>query len=59
MDDGESIQEGLSEGAYYYLTKPVHHQLLLSVIQSALEAIETVRHCKQFIKFRNRMYIFK
>jgi len=36
MDDGDSVQEGLSAGAYYYLTKPVHHQLLLTVIESAL-----------------------
>lgn len=31
------VQEGLSAGAYYYLTKPYEHDILLSILRAALE----------------------
>lgn len=37
FDDVERIREGLSAGAYYYLTKPVQPTLLMAVVQAALE----------------------
>lgn len=36
MDDTASIREGLAAGAYYYLTKPLDPQLLLAVVEAAL-----------------------
>lgn len=35
--DKESIREGLAQGAYYYLTKPFQAEVLLAVVQAALE----------------------
>ncbi|MBD9357214.1 ATP-binding response regulator [Methylomonas albis] len=35
--DKQSIQEGLSQGAYYYLTKPIQPEVLLAVINAALQ----------------------
>lgn len=31
------VQEGLAAGAYYYLTKPYEHDVLLSILRAALE----------------------
>ncbi len=52
--DKQSIQEGLSQGAYYYLTKPVQPEILLAVINAALEQsrelaamLETVSRAEQ------------
>ena len=36
LADKENMQQGLSEGAFYYLTKPLDMGLVQSVIQSAL-----------------------
>jgi DNA-binding response OmpR family regulator len=36
MGEVENIREGLSQGAYYYLTKPVNARLLLAVVSAAL-----------------------
>lgn len=35
--DAASIQEGIAAGAYYYLTKPLQPQLLLTVVNAALK----------------------
>ncbi|MDT4290933.1 response regulator [Methylomonas sp. MO1] len=35
--DKKSIQEGLSQGAYYYLTKPIQPEILIAVINAALQ----------------------
>lgn len=35
-DDIDSIREGLSAGAYYYLTKPLEPKLFLAVVDAAL-----------------------
>lgn len=35
--DKTSIQQGLSQGAYYYLTKPFQPEVLLAVVDAALE----------------------
>lgn len=40
QDDVESVKEGLAAGAYYYLPKPLHPELLMAVIHAAL----TQRH---------------
>lgn len=36
LGDQESIREGLAEGAYYYLTKPLQAEVLLAVVQAAV-----------------------
>lgn len=36
-DDKESIREGLSRGAYYYLTKPLKAEVLVAVVNAALQ----------------------
>ncbi len=35
-DSAENIREGISEGAFYYLTKPVDRALLLSIVRAAV-----------------------
>lgn len=52
--DKTSIQEGLSQGAYYYLTKPFQPEVLLAVVNAALqqrreqrEMLESVRRAEQ------------
>jgi DNA-binding response OmpR family regulator len=35
--DTASVREGLEEGAYYYLTKPFQTELMLSVVQAAVQ----------------------
>ena len=36
-DSTEAIREGLAAGAYYYLTKPIQPELMLAVVDAALE----------------------
>jgi CheY-like chemotaxis protein len=56
--DKMSIQEGLSQGAYYYLTKPIQPEILLAVINAALqqsqelqEMLENVSRVEQSLTF--------
>lgn len=37
LDDTENIRMGLQEGAYYYLTKPFDPEVLLSIVNAALQ----------------------
>lgn len=46
MNDAESILEGLSAGAYYYLTKPVHAKLLLAVVAAALNQVREAQEMR-------------
>ncbi|MEI6558114.1 MAG: response regulator [Rhodospirillaceae bacterium] len=52
--DQDSIREGLDQGAYYYLTKPLQEEVLLAVVKAALqqgrelrEMVETVRRAER------------
>lgn len=52
--DQDSIREGLAEGAYYYLTKPFQPEVLLAVVNAALqqsrefrEMVESVRRAER------------
>lgn len=45
--DRESIREGLAQGAYYYLTKPFEAEVLLAVVNAALQQS---REFRQMIK---------
>lgn len=41
MDDQASIQEGLQAGAYYYLTKPLEREIVLTLVNAAWAEYET------------------
>lgn len=43
QSDLESIREGLAQGAYYYLTKPFQPEVLLAVVQSAVDHMKEYR----------------
>ncbi len=43
QDDMKSIREGMEQGAYYYLVKPIHPELLLAVINAALQQSRELR----------------
>ena len=54
VGDVDSIRRGLDLGAYYYLTKPIQSDVLLSVVNSAVqhnqqvqELVETVRQIQR------------
>ena len=42
LDDIKSVRDGLAAGVYYYLTKPLQPQLLLAVVNAALEQYRNV-----------------
>lgn len=47
LADKVSMQQGLSAGAFYYLTKPLDMALIQSVIESALKDAQTHRQLRQ------------
>jgi CheY-like chemotaxis protein/anti-sigma regulatory factor (Ser/Thr protein kinase) len=56
----EEIEEGMAAGAYYYLTKPVQVDLLLSIVKAAVgdryktkELISTIQNQNNAIKLLN------
>ncbi|MBF0625813.1 MAG: response regulator [Magnetococcales bacterium] len=56
--DKESIREGLVQGAYYYLTKPFQPEVLLAVVDAALqqnrewqEMVDKVRRIERPLSF--------
>lgn len=58
LDDSQSVREGLEAGAYYYLTKPLQPQLLVVVVNAALEQQRSlaamkveVHEAKQTLRF--------
>ncbi|HOP16832.1 MAG: response regulator [Gammaproteobacteria bacterium] len=54
MKDQASMQEGLAEGAYYYLTKPLQPELLLAVVKSALQQTEERREMLESVRCAER-----
>ncbi|MBF0530660.1 MAG: response regulator, partial [Deltaproteobacteria bacterium] len=36
LKDAASIREGMAEGAYYYLTKPLRQDLLVAIVEAAI-----------------------
>ena len=58
--DNDSVAEGISAGAYYYLTKPYKKNVLLSIVQSALsdaryksEIVDEVRKHRFMLGYLN------
>lgn len=40
------VQQCINAGAFYYLTKPLHHQLLLSVVEAAINDLKNHREVR-------------
>ncbi|MBF0528547.1 MAG: response regulator [Deltaproteobacteria bacterium] len=58
LGDAASIREGLAEGAYYYLTKPLQRDLLWAIVEEAideyherLKTLETLRQAERSLDF--------
>ncbi len=54
QDDRESVHEGLSQGAYYYLTKPFHPEVLLAVVKAALRQSREWRALRDSVRQAER-----
>ncbi|TPQ28921.1 response regulator [Methylomonas sp. EFPC3] len=52
--DKNSIQQGLSQGAYYYLTKPFQPEVLLAVVDAALEQRSELREMVENLRSAER-----
>lgn len=46
----QQVAEGLSEGVFYYLTKPFSREVLLAVLRNALNDRETYVRLEQFLR---------
>ncbi|AMK75297.1 MULTISPECIES: response regulator [Methylomonas] len=56
--DKQSIQDGLSQGAYYYLTKPIQPEILLAVIHAALQQRHELREMLESVNRAERPLAF-
>lgn len=56
--DAQSVREGLEEGAYYYLTKPFQTELLLSVVQAAVQQCRDQRELQESVRRAERPFVF-
>ena len=52
--DLESIREGLAQGAYYYLTKPFQPDLLLAVVNAAMNQSREFRELAESVRRAER-----
>jgi DNA-binding response OmpR family regulator len=52
--DKKSIQEGLGQGAYYYLTKPIQPEILIAVINAALQQRRELREMSETVNRAGR-----
>lgn len=58
QSDLESIREGLAQGAYYYLTKPFQPEVLLAVVQAAVDQLKEYRHLVEDLQEAERPIAF-
>lgn len=66
LDKPEQVQEGIDEGVFYYLTKPIQENVLKSVLSSAVKesmqnkllAQELQRHRGGFKLIKNALFSF-
>ncbi|MBF0418256.1 MAG: ATP-binding protein, partial [Magnetococcales bacterium] len=54
QSDQESIREGLRQGAYYYLTKPWQPQVLLAVVNTALQQCHEMQRLIERVRCAER-----
>lgn len=52
--DKDSIQAGLNQGAYYYLTKPIQPEVLLAVIRGALQQRQALQEMLESVNRAER-----
>jgi DNA-binding response OmpR family regulator len=56
--DKKSIQEGLGQGAYYYLTKPIQPEILIAVINAALQQRHELQEMTEAVNSAGRPFTF-
>jgi DNA-binding response OmpR family regulator/anti-sigma regulatory factor (Ser/Thr protein kinase) len=57
-NDAKSVQEGLDEGAYYYLTKPFQAELMLSIVHAAVQQFRDYRLLQDNVRNAERPLAF-
>ncbi len=62
METGEtspaSIQEGIDQGAHYYLTKPFKPDLLVAVVNAAIEQCHDYRQLRELVRHAEQPFNF-
>ena len=58
MDDKASIQEGMDGGAYYYLTKPLQRELLITLTQAACEEYHNYKEMRAALQSAEKTLTF-
>lgn len=56
--DAQSIREGLSQGAYYYLTKPFNQEIMLSIVDTAVEQYREIKKMREEVRQVEHAFIF-
>ena len=56
--DARSVQEGLDEGAYYYLTKPFQTELLMSVVHAAVQQYRDQQQLRESVRRAEKPFAF-
>ncbi len=56
--DVRSVQEGLDEGAYYYLTKPFQPALMLSIVNAAVQQFRDYQELQENARRAERPFAF-
>ena len=56
--DARSVQEGLDEGAYYYLTKPFQPALMLSIVNAAVQQFRDYQELQENARRAERPFAF-
>jgi len=54
--DDESIRQGLASGAYYYLTKPLNADLLIGIINAAIDQYRSEQALKKMVRLKEESY---
>ena len=57
-NDPRSIQEGLDQGAYYYLTKPFQPNVLLAIVNAAVTQYRDYRQMQETLDKAERTLLF-
>ncbi len=55
--DDESIREGLRNGAYYYLTKPLNTDLLVSIVNASINQHRSEKTLRALVKLKEQTYL--
>ena len=58
MDDKVSVQEGIDAGAYYYLTKPLQRDLLITLARAACEEYRGYKEMREALNNAEKSFTF-